>query len=276
MRIVASRSSSAGSLSSTSSTVMRHKRSGRGGRLVRRRRLRGRRRGVRRCPRARSGIVCVPMAGAASLQGGDRGRRRRRVSRRRWRSRDLAGDRVARAGCWRRTREFTYRPMTVAEPFALAPGAQHPLADVAARRRRRARRRLVRLGRRPAARRAHRGRRRASLRRAAARTRRAHARAVRARDRRSTTAAWTRCCTASSRTSRAATSTASRSCRRRRMGWPLPLYELALLTARRAYEMGVDARGHGRDARGDAACDLRRRGVSRSSPSCSPRPASPP
>ena len=56
-----------------------------------------------------------------------------------------------------------------------------------------------------------------------------------------------------------------------RMAWPLPLYELALMTAGRAYDMNVDARGHARHPRGRSAGDLRaererhRRGAARAS-----------
>ena len=41
------------------------------------------------------------------------------------------------------------------------------------------------------------------------------------------------------------------------MAWPLPLYELALMTAGRAYDMGVDLEDDDRHPGGQPACDLR-------------------
>ena len=54
--------------------------------------------------------------------------------------------------------------------------------------------------------------------------------------------------------------------------WPLPLYELALMLAERAYSMGADARAAPRHARAGAAraCSAPRRRAR--SPRCSPRP----
>ena len=145
--------------------------------------------------------------------------------------RDLAGERVAMTRA-RAESEFVYRPMTVREPFAYARRAALPAGPDRRRRRRRAGRRQARLGRPERADRAHR----------AADTELEYdalvlalgathlpALQARAHDRRP----------AHGRdAARADPGRRGRLCRQHRvrrrpgrMAWPLPLYELALMTA---------------------------------------------
>ena len=56
-----------------------------------------------------------------------------------------------------------------------------------------------------------------------------------------------------------------------RMAWPLPLYELALMTAGRAYDMNVELAVTHRHPRGRSAGDLRRRTRAAPSRGCSTR-----